>query len=63
MIVPTVPMWRTWEPDFSTISRHAVAIRYPGDSATADNASHAMHICDAVRQAIRAQLKLPLDVK
>ncbi|MDE0013500.1 MAG: HEPN domain-containing protein [Candidatus Poribacteria bacterium] len=63
LIVPTVPMWRTWEPDFSVLSRHAVAIRYPGNSATTDTASHAMHICNAVRQAVRAQLKLSPDVK
>ena len=62
LIVPTVPMWQTWEPDFSEISKYAVATRYPGDSATADNAMHAMQICDQVRHAIREQLKLPLDV-
>lgn len=58
-IVPTVPLWQTWEPDFSEISKHAVATRYPGDSATADTAMHAMQICDQVRRAIREQLKLP----
>ncbi len=61
LIVPSVPMWRTWAPDFSALSEHAVAIRYPGNSATADTASHAMHICDTVRQAVRAELKLPLE--
>ena len=63
LIVPTIPMWRTWDPDFSALSRHAVAIRYPGTSATVDNASHAMHICDAVRQAVREQLKPTPDVE
>ena len=62
LIVPTVPMWQMWEPDFSEISKHAVATRYPGNSATADNAEHAMQICDQVRHAIREQLKLPTDV-
>ncbi len=62
LIVSTVPMWQTWEPDFSEISKYAVATRYPGDSATADNAMHAMQICDQVRHAIREQLKLPPDV-
>ncbi len=59
LIVPTVPLWQTWELDFSEISKHAVATRYPGDSATVDTAAHAMKICDQVRHAIRAQLKLP----
>ena len=62
LIVPTFPIWHTWESDFSTLTKHAVAIRYPGDSATVDNASHAMHICAEVRQAVRQQLKLPLDI-
>ncbi len=62
LIVPTVPLWQVWEPDFSEISKHAVATRYPGDSATLDTAGHAMQICDQVRHAIRAQLKLPPDV-
>ena len=62
LIVPTLPMWQTWEPDFSEISKHAVATRYPGDSATPDNAAHAMQICDQVRYAIREQLKLSSDV-
>ena len=62
LIVPTFPIWHTWESGFSTLTKHAVAIRYPGDSATVDNASHAMHICAEVRQAVRQQLKLPLDI-
>lgn len=40
-----------------------VVMPNPGNSATADTASHAMHICNAVRQAVRAQLKLSPDVK
>ncbi|MCE2415918.1 HEPN domain-containing protein [Candidatus Poribacteria bacterium] len=61
LIVPTVPLWQVWEPDFSEISKHAVATRYPGDSATVDNAAHALQICDQVRHAIREHLKLPSD--
>lgn len=63
LIVLTLPIWRTWESDFSALSRHAVAIRYPGNSATADTASHAMHLCNAVRQAVREELKLIPDIK
>ena len=62
LIVPSVPIWRAWEPDFSSLFKYAVATRYPGASATADNAEHAVHICDTVRQVVREQLKLPLDV-
>lgn len=61
LIVQPVAIWHTWEPDFSELSKHAVAIRYPRDSATAANAGHAMHICNEVCQAVREQLKLPID--
>ncbi len=61
LIVPSLPVWQVWEPDFSLLSSHAVMTRYPGASATVDNAEHAVHICDTVRQAVREQLKLPLD--
>lgn len=59
LIVPTLPAWSQWQPDFKIITEYAVDARYPGDSATADNTQHAMHVCDAVRQAIRNSLKLP----
>ena len=59
LIVPTIPAWHLWQPDFKIITVYAVESRYPGDSATADNTQHAMHICDEVRQAVRMQLNLP----
>ena len=56
LIVPTLPMWSTWQPDFKIITEYAVESRYPGDSATADNTQHAMHICKEVRQTVRTRL-------
>ena len=61
LIVPTIPIWRAWQADFSKLSEHAVDSRYPGKFATADDTAHAMRICDEVRQSIREQLKLPLE--
>ena len=58
LIVPTLPAWHHWQPDFKIITAYAVDPRYPGDSATADDTQHAMHVCDEVRQTIRTQLKL-----
>ena len=60
LIVPTIPAWRAWQANLSTLSRHAVDFRYPGKSATANDAAHAMQICAEVRQAVRTQLKLPI---
>ena len=56
LIVPTLPTWSKWQRDFKIITEYAVESRYPGDSATADNTQHAMHICDTVRQAVRTLL-------
>ncbi len=61
LIVPTMPIWQTWQSEFSTLSEHAVDSRYPGKFATAEDTAHAMRICNEVRQAIRDQLKPPLD--
>lgn len=63
LIVPVLPAWDAWREDFSKLSEHAVDPRYPGKFATADEAAHAMRICNEVRQAVREQLKLPLDVE
>ena len=58
LIVLTLPDWSHWQPDFKIITEYAVDARYPGDSATADNIQHAMHVCEAVRQTVRNTLKL-----
>ena len=58
LIVPTLPAWNLWQPDFKIISTYAVDARYPGDTATAENTQHAMRICDEVRQAVRTQLEI-----
>ena len=60
LIVPMLPAWSHWQPDFKIIMAYAVDPRYPGDSRTAEDTQHAMHICNAVRQAVRTQLKLEM---
>ena len=61
LVVPAMPIWSIWHPDFTLLSKYAVATRYPGASATAGNAEYAVRLCDEVRHAVREQLKLPLD--
>ena len=61
LIVPVLPAWAAWREYFSKLSEHAVDPRYPGKFATAEETTYAMHICVAVRQAVREQLKLPLE--
>ena len=62
LVLPAMPIWRVWQPDFTLLSKYAVATRYPGASATADDAEHTARICTEVRQAVREHLKLSLDV-
>ena len=50
LIVPTQPLWNTWQADLKIISTYAVVSRYPGDSATDEDTKHAIQICDEVRQ-------------
>ena len=60
LIVPRLPAWAQWYPDFKIITAYAVDSRYPGDPAIAENTEHATRVCDAVRPAIRSSLKLPI---
>lgn len=58
LILPTLPSWRSWQTDLSVIAPYAVEFRYPGKSATAENAAHAVKTCNIVRVAVRAALNL-----
>ena len=62
LIVPTLPAWDHWQPDFKIITAYAVESRYPGPSRTTENTQHAMRVCDEVRRAVRTQLKLTMPV-
>ena len=63
LITPTLPDWHTWRSDVSNLSKYAVDPRYPGDSATANDAAHATAICTQVRQEVRENLKLSNKMK
>ena len=62
LILPTLPEWSPWQPDFRIITEYAVDPRYPGGSATPDDTQHAVGMCEEVRQAVRTQLKLENSV-
>ena len=59
LILPVIPDWHVWQSDLSTIFQHEVDLRYLDKSTTADKAYCAVDVCERVRQAIRAELKLP----
>jgi len=58
LILPTVPTWSRWAPDFLILTTHAVDFRYPGKSSSASDADHALKVCEEVRKAIRENLGL-----
>ena len=62
LIVPILPAWNHWQPDFKIITAYAVDPRYPGDSRTAEDTEHTMHVCDEVRQAVRTQFEPMMPV-
>ena len=59
LITPALPTWHAWRSDLSELSKYAVDLRYPGDSATSNDVQKAVHLCTEVRQAVRLELKLP----
>ncbi len=61
LILPTIPAWRVWQADLSTLTKHAVDSRYPEEIATASDAENAMRICGEIREAVRTELKLSND--
>ena len=63
LITPTIPAWHTWRADVSNLSKYAVNPRYPGGSATVNDAEHATAICIQVRQAVRENLKSSNKIK
>ena len=62
LIVPSVPIWQVWEPDFSIAFQVRCSDSLSRASATADDAEYAVHICDTVRRSVREQLKLPVEI-
>jgi HEPN domain-containing protein len=52
------PSFSMRESDFKTLDRYAVRVRYPGESATKDEARFAVKIADSVRVFVRTQLDL-----
>ncbi|MBU0715285.1 MAG: HEPN domain-containing protein [Verrucomicrobia bacterium] len=59
LIVPREPLWEVFRRDLAYLSDFAVVFRYPGESATRDQAKDAIRRCRAFREHIRQALKIP----
>ena len=54
----TEPLWEVFRKDLAYLSDFAVAYRYPGESATRDDALEALQRCRRFREAARLSLGL-----
>lgn len=59
LLVPVEPRWELMRPLLHTITSYAVDVRYPGETATKQDAREALENCRIVRRVARASLDLP----
>jgi HEPN domain-containing protein len=58
--LPLEPLWEAYRQDMAYLSDFSVAYRYPGESATRDDALEALQRCRRFREGARAALGLRL---
>lgn len=57
--VPVEPSWSSLQTEIHSLTPFSVESRYPGVSATAQDARDALQACTRARQAMRASMGLP----
>ena len=57
--VEVEPLWESFRRDLAYVSDFAVTFRYPGESATKEDARDAIQRCRRFRTAARLSLQLP----
>jgi HEPN domain-containing protein len=60
LIVPLEPLWEAWRRDFNLIASFAVEYRYPGESATKEDARRTFRLCRTLRASLRESLGLSI---
>lgn len=60
LILPTISEWEEWKSELSDLSEVAVETRYLADSPSHNDVEQSMQTCEMVRDAVRAELKLPI---
>ncbi|PWU12481.1 MAG: DNA-binding protein [Verrucomicrobia bacterium] len=53
------PLWAAMAPQLNRLNTYAVAVRYPGTSATKSDAKQAVADCRLARKEVRTSLGLP----
>jgi hypothetical protein len=59
--LPHHPLWEAMKPDLERLSQMAVKVRYPGESATREQAKGAIQMMRRCRDEIRIGLALPAE--
>jgi len=59
LVSPAEPLWEPYRAAFRPISAYAVDYRYPGETASKDEAAEALRICRKFRKVARDSLQLP----
>jgi HEPN domain-containing protein len=60
LALPHEPLWETLRPELTLLSGYAVMFRYPGESATREQARVSLQHLKALRKLMRQSLGLPL---
>jgi HEPN domain-containing protein len=60
LCIPKHPLWIALDPELKSLSRYAVLFRYPGESATREDAAAASLIMKRVRTEVRKTLNLEI---
>jgi HEPN domain-containing protein len=58
LLLPTEPLWKSYEPAAKSLTEYAVNFRYPGDNATLTEAKIALKHCRSLRTEVRRSLGL-----
>lgn len=58
LVLPAEPLWEKFRRDLAYLSDFAVAFRYPGDSASREQADNAIELCRIFRIAARRSLNI-----
>jgi len=56
--LPAHPLWESWGDDVEWLTQYSVLFRYPGESATREDARKAVGIAKAMRTDLRSALGL-----
>jgi HEPN domain-containing protein len=57
LCLPQHPEWQLWHEDLKLLTQFAVVFRYPGESATKDEAKHSVRVAIALRDVLRPLLQ------